>query len=154
MLACWLNGAATSQTGELMPRGAKPRVQLDMPVVLARIARGEPVAHIAREVGLTQQTLDVRVKRYPGGSQAISKGKQTRAAILSRSLSKSVRQTLKALEKGREADLTVLARARADLRLGRWAGLGMKSRMCHAAMAYQDSMSVSSTQHGPTQSST
>lgn len=90
---------------------ANPRVQLDMPLILARIAAGEYVAHIAKQVGLSKQRLRNRVLANPQGLQAIEQGKVSRASALRNSFAESVLHSLKALDRGRTIQADVLARA-------------------------------------------
>lgn len=87
----------------------------DMPLILARIAQGEYIAHVAKDLGIPKTTLDYRVRTAPKGLQAIRKGAVKRLAIAKRLCSKSISQSLRTLDGGGTVNASSLARAQARL---------------------------------------
>lgn len=92
---------------------------LDMPLILARIAQGEFIAHIAKDLGIPKTTLDYRVRTAPGGLQAIRKGSAKRLSRFSQSFANSIRLTLSDLEKGGALNVSSIARAKRELWLAK-----------------------------------
>lgn len=86
--------------------------KLVKPEILARLAQGEFLAHLARELGVAKTTLQSRVKRTKQGRKAIQLGIEKRSYLAKQAMAKSVKQNLRALEKGAEVNVTSLTRAK------------------------------------------